>query len=430
MKHLKKINIGKFSIGQPAICDIVTKDNFVVLERGGVVNQNLLNALRKRDYPELYYNYESLGVNAVQMNVLESITNGSIENLNQSGVIRKIEQSSEDNNPLAENFKSPLSNTITQISVKERTPKYKNKILNFHDSIIEELESLYKGIVYKNWKPEAHFLAMIDRIMEIFVIDKNILLSLCALEYEADDYLYRHVVNVAILSMNIATAAGYDEEHVRNIGLGALLSDIGMAYVNEEIRFSNNKLNPDALYEIKKHPIISANFIDSMPRIPNVAGIIAYQVHEREDGTGYPRGKKGHGINNMSRIVAVADVYMALAGKRSYRPAFKPFTAMKEVIEMVKVGKLSTDAMRAFLKYVSIFPVGSLVKLNDNRIGRVIGSNENNVANPEISILTDENENVLSEDKIEQVDLAAANALRVTEPKDTGFIDLDKMQGF
>jgi HD-GYP domain-containing protein (c-di-GMP phosphodiesterase class II) len=100
--------------------------------------------------------------------------------------------------------------------------------------------------------------------------------------------------------------------------------------------------------------------------------MVAYQMHERCDGSGYPRGCQGGRIHELAKVAAVADVFVALVCPRPHRPGIVPYHAVKKILLDTKDGLFDVKAVRALLKTVSLFPIGSYVALNDGRVGRVV----------------------------------------------------------
>ncbi len=103
--------------------------------------------------------------------------------------------------------------------------------------------------------------------------------------------------------------------------------------------------------------------------------MVAYQIHERCNGSGYPRGRAGGQITELSRVAAVADTFVALVSPRPYRPSMIPYYAMETMLKLSRRGLFDRRFVRALLETVSLFPLGSFVALSDDRVGRVIRSN-------------------------------------------------------
>ncbi len=192
---------------------------------------------------------------------------------------------------------------------------------------------------------------------------------------DEDEYLYCHGLNVALLAMTIVSHLGFDKEAVVPAGISGLFQDLGMMKVPTEIRSANRKLTMSEILEVQRHPIYTLDILEKTHSLNDVTRLICYQHHERCDRSGYPRRRHGMYIHPFAKIMAVADTYTALTCNRPYRPTLEPYDAVTLVLDEVKQGRLDRVAVRAFLDCVSLFPVGSYVKLSDGTNALVVRSN-------------------------------------------------------
>ena len=116
------------------------------------------------------------------------------------------------------------------------------------------------------------------------------------------------------------------------MGMAALLQDIGIAMVPEEILNAERKLTDVEFLEIQKHSINVLYTLEKMRGLPYIVKMIAYQAHERPDASGYPRRHHDRAIHKFSHIIAVADVYDAMTSDRPWRKAFHPYRALEHLI--------------------------------------------------------------------------------------------------
>ncbi len=203
-----------------------------------------------------------------------------------------------------------------------------------------------------------------------------------------------HCVNVALLAMGIGIEMGLDATNVRNLGLAALVHDWGMAGVAPEIAEANRRLTEDEFYEIKKHPITSLRLLEKLPKVPSVVPLIVYQVHERPNGNGYPRGRTGERIHPLAKIISVADAYQALISPRPFRPPLMRYAAMECILRQARTGDLDAEVVRALLMVQSLFPIGSYVSLSDGSVARVLRRNGDKYRRP-IVLMLENREGVL-----------------------------------
>lgn len=188
------------------------------------------------------------------------------------------------------------------------------------------------------------------------------------------DYLPDHSLTVAVLSVGIACRLGWPRQWVRRAGVAGLLCDIGMALVPAEIRLAERSLDDAEVNRIRRHPQHSVVMLDGLDEIDaEIAQGIA-QHHEREDGSGYPRGLKAGAICPLAKLIAVADGFAALTAPRPHRPTLLPADAMQATIEQISEGKLDRKSVRGLLELCGLYPVSSWVSLSDGSIGQVVGT--------------------------------------------------------
>jgi PAS domain S-box-containing protein/putative nucleotidyltransferase with HDIG domain len=147
-----------------------------------------------------------------------------------------------------------------------------------------------------------------------------------------DPYTAGHQLRVALLAQSIAREMKMPGEQVECLNIAATVHDIGKIYVPSDILSKPGKLNPIEFSMIKTHARGAYDILKDIGFQGPVAQI-AYQHHERIDGSGYPQGLKGSEILPEAKILAVADVVEAMASHRPYRPALGIDEAMKEISE-------------------------------------------------------------------------------------------------
>jgi len=204
-------------------------------------------------------------------------------------------------------------------------------------------------------------------------------------QYPSDLLVY-HSINVFICSVKISMALGYHKRQLMELGLAALLHDIGMAKVPEEITEKINELSNDEFNTIKEHPIYGHEIIMKLGKEYERLAEVVLQEHEREQGQGYPKGIKGDEIHEYAKIIGVADVYEALTHPRPHRREALPYEAIEELKTLFPL-----KILKAFLTQLTMYPLGCNVKLNSNVIGRVIAVNPDSPIQPIIETVCDSN---------------------------------------
>lgn len=199
---------------------------------------------------------------------------------------------------------------------------------------------------------------------------KDILVNIADIKMY-DDYTYHHSLSVAIMSIAIGLELGLNNQMLNDIGIAGLLHDIGKVSVPIDIITKPSRLTPEEFEIVKMHPVYAAKHMKERHLVnENVyKGII--QHHEKMDGSGYPFHLSGKEIHPYARILAVADVYDALTSHRPYRVPSPP----NEAIEYIMAGtgtQFDEIIIKAFLRKVAPFPIGSTVSLSNGETACVI----------------------------------------------------------
>lgn len=185
-----------------------------------------------------------------------------------------------------------------------------------------------------------------------------------------DSYQFVHALDSTVAAVMIARRLHLQIEEIRRIAAGCLLHDIGMVAIERSILDKPGKLSSAELDRIRQHPEIGYEMLRKLRPSEVVANHAAYQHHERQDGTGYPRGL--HGTNRVLRvggsqperivpdaeIVAVADVFDALGADRPFRPAFPPDAVVRTLRKMAG-GQLNREVVGHLLAVLPIYPLGA-----------------------------------------------------------------------
>lgn len=214
-----------------------------------------------------------------------------------------------------------------------------------------------------------------------------------------DGYTFSHSVDVCALAMSIGIQMGFQRSALMEIGMGALLHDIGKIKISEYIVNKPGRLDEHEFAEIKKHPELGYNIIKNHPQITDRSIAMVLEHHERWDGSGYPHKKKGNNIHWFSGICGVADVYSAMVSNRCYRKAY-PHHEVYEMVLGLGDTHFDFEIVQAFAKCVVPYPSGILVYTSDGRIAQVTNNNLEHPYLPGVVFLDD--------DSNEEVDLSKA----------------------
>lgn len=324
-----------------------------------------------------------------------------------------------------------LKRIARQMTVSERTPEYVSEVTSSYCDAIASVKKILMSLANGAGVDESAVRNVVERFIKTYLTDKSILINITNTKAWEGEYLFNHTLNVCLLAINIGAAANYSQRQIYEIGAGALLHDVGMLLVPEEIRFKKGRLTKDEWFEVQKHAILGLHIIEKVGRLPESARFPAYQTHERENGKGYPKQRPGRFIHRYAKIVQVADIYESLCSPREYRVPYIPYRAMEVLIKMSRQNLISGEFVKAFLTYASLFPIGSIIELNDRRIAKVVQGNELHYTKPVVSVIVDEKGKLLEKGQIYQVDLSKDTSVQITTALERhNFPSIDIMHGF
>ncbi len=201
-----------------------------------------------------------------------------------------------------------------------------------------------------------------------------------------EDELFFHLTNVTVLSLIMGKSLGYSEERLRLLAIGAFLHDIGKIKIPPKILNKPGKLTNEEFEIIKKHTTYGYEILQDIPGIPDVSARIAYQHHERCDGSGYPKGISKRYIHKFSRIVAIADVFDAMTNDRTYRSRINVNEVIEYLYTTVSQNQLDGELIKNFLDYITPYPIGSKVKLSIGCEGVVTDVKKDNKLRPTVKV--------------------------------------------
>jgi HD-GYP domain-containing protein (c-di-GMP phosphodiesterase class II) len=191
---------------------------------------------------------------------------------------------------------------------------------------------------------------------------------------EKDAYLLEHSVNVGIMLGIFAKSLKMERAIISELVTGGILHDIGKILVPDEVLNKPGKLEADEWEEMKRHVTYGERVLDQTEGLSDLVRSICRLHHERLDGSGYPRNLKSEEISLYGRMSSIVDVYDAITADRVYHQGMAPNDALKKLIEW-SVFHLDKELVYAFIRCVSVYPVGTVLELSNGRAGVVIQSN-------------------------------------------------------
>ena len=215
----------------------------------------------------------------------------------------------------------------------------------------------------------ANCLPLVEDITASVFRNPDALVSLARLKTQ-DDYCYMHSVAVCALMVALARQLNFDDDDCRVAGLAGLLHDVGKALMPLDVLNKPGRLT-DAEYSLMRtHAERGHELLLQGRDMPPQALEVALHHHERFDGSGYPHGLVGEGINLFARMGAVCDVYDAITSNRPYKEGWDPAESIAKMASWK--GHFDESIFAAFVHSLGIYPTGSLVRLKSGLLAVVV----------------------------------------------------------
>jgi hypothetical protein len=306
------------------------------------------------------------------------------------------------------------ASVLTLPAVQENQERYR-----LYTDMVEKLDALFQQISGDEEPVLKPLEQIVNAVLTSIRSSTNDMIGF-VLGGEVSGYgLSKSSVNCALLSSVIGFNMKMPNHKLYNLVLGALLHDTGMLMVPESIVKKTGNLSEEEAQKIKAHPVYSYRIITKDLKLPDEVGTVALQHHERWDGEGYPRRLAGTQIELLARVVSVADAFEAMVSKKPYRNSMIGYTAMKNLLSD-NSRRFDPEILHVFIKSMGIYPIGSVVLLNNAAIARVSDVHPDAPLRPRLRILIDEFGKQFRQDEGEELDLVTEKTLfivRAIDPK-------------
>jgi len=266
----------------------------------------------------------------------------------------------------------------------------------------------------------------VQGIVDAILTDPASLIGLTTLR-EFDEYTFVHSVNVSILSVALGRRLGFNRPQLLDLGLAALLHDVGKSRVPLDLLNTRGSLDAQERALLQTHTWQGVLAMFAMPSTgadhPWRAMTTAYEHHMRVDLTGYPKPFRSRRLSLFSKIVAVADGFDAATTSRaSSEPAWTPADVLRGMRDDTRLG-FDPVLVKAFINLTGIYPVGTLVVLDSHALALVVAANPDPTAlsRPLVRLITDALGNALVDPQVYDLtsrDASGQFAYSVIGPED------------
>lgn len=201
-----------------------------------------------------------------------------------------------------------------------------------------------------------------------------------------DDYIVSHNVNVGVLSLFLGKSIGLSSVELQRLGIAAFLHDVGKMFLDPRILNKVGKLSDEEHQQVNMHSSHSYRYIKECYHIHSSTYLGILYHHEKNDGTGYPKGLKGNNIPLYSRIISICDVYDALTSNRPNRPPLQPSEAF-EYLMAAGESSFDVDLLYKFMDIIAPYPKGMKIKLSNGEKGIIVENKKHMVLRPTVRII-------------------------------------------
>ena len=239
---------------------------------------------------------------------------------------------------------------------------------------IKEVITQIKG---KQYADVRKLKRLAQKAVHLVIEDESILLGMTTIK-NYDEYTFNHSVNVSIYSLAMGKRLGFSKKTLTELGITALLHDIGKSKVPREVLNKPASLDEEEWGMMKKHPLMGVEIVLNLKQLGEinprmVVGI--FDHHLKSDLSGYPKLFRKKEVSLFGRIIQIADSYDAMTTPRIYKKT--PYTPEQALALLLRERTVHFDPvlLKIFIGLVGIFPIGSLVLLNTRELGIVYKPN-------------------------------------------------------
>ncbi len=392
--NLVKLRTQDLIIGRELHYPIYDMANRLLLSEGNIITDRFIELLRERQIKEIQLHQSDVQTATLANTVNEAEPLEDIFNRELAGQLDSLIDSG---GLFVANTGPALKNKLKAHGCKGYNPEYRQELLAQNQATGESLNQMMQTALRGESINGSDVSQIAASYLTFMTRDIDSVMAIAA-EAGQDANLARHAINMSLLGMAIGVEMGLDEKNIRTIGLCGLVNDWGMVKIPAALRGAERRLSSAEMLQIKRHPIVALELLQRVSGIPTMVPIICYQVHERPDGTGYPRGRTHNQIHPFARILNVADAYIAMTSERPYRAPLMPYATMECLLRMAQSKTVDPKVVRALLHVLSLFPVGSFVALSDGSSARVLRSNRAEYTRPIVQKLQDRAGNPIAPD--------------------------------
>ncbi|MFM7506240.1 MAG: HD-GYP domain-containing protein [Rubrivivax sp.] len=218
-------------------------------------------------------------------------------------------------------------------------------------------------------------------VLDKMLVDQDIGIRLVT---GGGDRAATHALNVGVISLLIGRSLGLADADLLDLGIGALMHDVGKLEVADRFRHAEDGFNPNELAAYRDHVAKGVAVGQRMGISAGALRVLA-QHHEHADGTGFPLKLAGERITLAARVVALINRYDNLCNPQARTPPLTPHEAVSVLFAQGR-NRFDPVVLNSFIRMMGVYPAGSLVQLTDDRFALVVGVNSSRPLRPRVLV--------------------------------------------
>ncbi|MCZ4295761.1 HD-GYP domain-containing protein [Vibrio sinaloensis] len=269
----------------------------------------------------------------------------------------------------------------------EKLSAYRRRVINCEKEFERSLSRMRAVMNKIRSRPEQavdEATLLVNDIVDKLLSDDNVTLHLMNGKSEFED-IYFHSLNVSVVAMMIAKAKMLSADQIKEVAFASLFHDMGKVKVPTAILRKPTPLTEPEKNYLKLHTKYGLEIAANMASFPESARTVIAQHHELNDGSGYPEGLKEDQIDELTQIVAVANAYDNLCHTNVVADQKIPYVALSYLYKNCK-HLYNNENLSLLIKFMGIYPPGTVVQLSNDMVGLVISVNSKNILFPNVLI--------------------------------------------
>lgn len=269
----------------------------------------------------------------------------------------------------------------------EKLNAYRRRVLNCEKEFERSLSRMRAVMNKIRNRPEDAIdeaSILVEDIVDKLLSEDSVTLHLMNGKSEFED-IYFHSLNVSVIAMMIGKAKGYDAQKIKELAFAALFHDIGKIKVPTAIVRKKTTLTEPEQNYLKLHTKYGLDIASHIDSFPESAKRVIEQHHELNDGSGYPLGLKEAAIDELSQVITVANVFDNLCHPNIVAEQKIPYIALSYMYKHCN-HLYSNENLNVLVKFMGVFPPGTVVQLSNNMVGLVISVNASHLLYPNVLI--------------------------------------------